>query len=68
MNFSINEVTPYSASILPYIGQYRNISGLATGSNSSQGVSSSSSTKSASANNNATNSGHGGGKNVYTRT
>ena len=68
LNFSINEVTPYSASILPFIGQYRNISGLATGSNSSQGVASSSSTSSSAANNNTTNSGHGGGKNVYTRT
>lgn len=31
-NFSVQEVTPYSASILPRIGQYRNVSGIITGS------------------------------------
>lgn len=29
-NFSVSEVTPYSASILPNIGQYRNTSGIST--------------------------------------
>lgn len=32
-NFSVNEITPYSASILPTIGQYRNVSGITSAPN-----------------------------------
>lgn len=38
LNFSVNEVTPYSASIIPKIGQYRNSSGLSLRTNSATGV------------------------------
>ena len=65
LNFSVNEVTPYTASILPNIGQFRNTSGLSLTSTKSTGVyasSNNSSSTNASAAKTNKNTGGGGGK------
>lgn len=57
-NFSVQEVTPYSASILPNIGQYRNVSGIITGSS---GTVTNTGNTASTGNNTGGNSGGGGG-------
>ena len=60
-NFSVQEVTPYSASILPSIGQYRNVSGIITGSSGTVTNTGNTANTGNIGNNTGGNSGGGGG-------
>lgn len=68
LNFSVSEITPYSASILPKVGQFRNTSGISKSTykaNTSTGTKNTGNAKSnAVTSSNKSSSGRGGGLNT----